>query len=98
MGIEAAIEAHHQRHPAFGDDCKARFGAPPVEVERLLAKDGLAGARCGFDELGVGVRRAGDDNGVDRRVGKNRSLRPDRCTMVGRQPFCRGGIDIDDRT
>jgi hypothetical protein len=97
MGIEAAIEAYHQRHPAFGDDCKARFGAPPVEVERLLAKDGLAGARCRFDQIGVSICRAGDDDGVGRRVGKDRSLRRDRRAVAARQPFRGGAIDIDDR-
>jgi len=45
----------------------------------------------------MGISRAGDDDGVDRRIGKNLSLRRNHCTVAARQPFRGGGIDIDDR-
>jgi hypothetical protein len=97
VGIEAPVEAYHQRHAAFGDDRKTRLGAAPVEVERLLAKDGLAGAGRRLDEVGMGVGRAGDDDGLDRTIGKDRGLRPDLATVAARQLLGRGGIDVDDR-
>jgi hypothetical protein len=34
--VEAAVEADHQRHAAFPDDCNARLGTAVVEVERLF--------------------------------------------------------------
>jgi hypothetical protein len=92
------LKAYHQRHAAFGDDRKARFGAPPVEVERLFAEDGFAGAGRRLDEIGMGVGRAGDDDGIDRRIGKHRGLGPDLATVAARQPLGCGRIDIDDRT
>jgi len=98
VGIEAPVEAYHQRHAAFADDRKARLGAPPVEVERLLAEDGLAGAGRRLDEIGMGVGRAGDDDGMDRTIGKDRDLGPDLATVAPRQLLGRGRIDIDDRT
>jgi len=97
VGIEAAVEAYHQRHAAFGDDGKARRGAPPIEVERLLTEDGLAGAGRRLDEIGMGAGRAGDDDGLNRTGGKDRGLGPDLAAVAARQPLGRGGIDIDDR-
>jgi hypothetical protein len=97
VGIEAAIEAYHQRHAAFGHDREARFGPTPVEVERLLTEDGLAGAGRRLDEVGMGVGRAGDDNGVNCRVGKDRGLRRDRGTVAARQPLGGVAFDVDNR-
>ena len=97
VGIEAAVKAYHQRHAAFGDDRKARLGPPPVEVKWLFAEDGLAGAGRRLDEIGMGIGRAGDDDGLDRTIGKDRGLRPDLATVAARQPLGRGGIDVDDR-
>lgn len=45
----------------------------------------------------MGIRRANDDDGVDRRVGKGRGLRTHYRTVTARQPFRGGAIDIDDR-
>ena len=98
VGIEAPVEAYHQRHAAFGDDRKGCFGATPVEVERLLAEHGLTGSRRRLYEVGMGVGRAGDDDGMDRTIGKDRDLGPDLATVAPRQLLGRGRIDIDDRT
>ena len=95
--IEPAIEPDHQRHTALGDDRKTCLGAPPVEVERLLAENGLAGTRRRFDQIGVGIRRASDDDGVDRRIGKGRGLRTHYRGVTARQAFRGGAIDIGDR-
>jgi hypothetical protein len=46
--VEAAVEADHQRHAAFPDDCNARLGTAAVEVERLFAEHRLAGACRGL--------------------------------------------------
>ena len=97
VGIEAPVEAYHQRHAAFGDDRKGCFGAPPVEVERLLAEHGLTGARRRLYEVGMGVGGAGDDDGLDCRIGKHRGFRPDCRAIAARQPLGRGAIYIDDR-
>jgi hypothetical protein len=46
----------------------------------------------------MGVGRAGDDDGMDRTIGKDRDLGPDLATVAPRQLLGRGRIDIDDRT
>ena len=54
-----------------------------VEVDRLLAEDRLAGARRAFDQIGVAVRRACDQHGVDIGIGDRRLDRNRLGTMRG---------------
>ena len=65
IGIEAAIEADHQRRAGLLDDFEAGADALDVEIDRLLAEDGLAGARGALDQIGVRVGRRADRDGVD---------------------------------
>src|SRR5437762_2916755 len=65
MRVEATVEADHQRHAEFQRDGDARLGPPPIEINRLFAEDRLAGARRGFDQVGMGVGRAGDHHRID---------------------------------
>ena len=65
MGIEAPVKANHQRG-AFGiDHLEAGFDALDIEVDRLFAEDGLAGAGELFDQVGMGVGGRADDDCVD---------------------------------
>ena len=65
MRIEAAVEADHQHSIGLLDHGQAFFDALDVEIDRLLAEDRLAGPGETLDEIGVGVGRRADDDGVD---------------------------------
>jgi hypothetical protein len=65
MGIEAAVEADHQRGLGLVDDLQAVAHPGDAEIDRLFAEDRLAGAGKFFDETGMGVGRGADDHGVD---------------------------------
>ncbi len=94
--VEAAIETDHQRHAAFLSDGNARLGPAAVEVVRLFAEHRLAGARSRFDQVGVRVGRAGDDDRVDRGVGQRRGPIADGGAIAAGQIFCRRAVDVDD--
>ena len=72
IGIEAAIEANHERRAGLLDHFKASADAVNVEVDRLLAEDRLLGARGPFDEIGVGVGRRANGDGIDLLGGEDR--------------------------
>ena len=65
IGVEAAVEADHQRRAGLSDHFEAGADAIDVEVDRLLAEDRLAGAGGALDEIGVGVGRRADGDRVD---------------------------------
>ncbi len=76
--IEAAVEADHQRDAGLLDPGQRLADALGIEVDRLLAEHRLAG-RCRLvDEIGVGVGRRADQNGVDGFVGEDLLGRSDR--------------------
>ena len=78
-------------------DSGAAFGAVEVEIERLLAENGLPGACRRLDKGGMGVGRAGDDDGVDTGVGKCFGRAADRGAVARRKPLGRGVVGVDDQ-
>lgn len=70
--VEAAVEADHQRLARFLDRRQAAADAGGVEIDRLLAEHGLAGRDSLLDQIGMGVGRRADQDGVDRRIGEDR--------------------------
>jgi hypothetical protein len=94
--VEAAVEADHQRDAALLDHRNACLGAAAVEVERLFAEHRLAGARCGFDKVGVAVSRAGDYDRLYGGVGKSLRLTANRGAVAAGQPLRRDAVGIDD--
>jgi hypothetical protein len=66
--VEAAVEAHHDPVGEGADLGPAGVDPAEVQVDRLLAEHRLAGAHGPGQELDVGRRGRGDDDGVDRRV------------------------------
>ena len=72
IGIEAAIEADHERRAGLLDDFEAGADALDVEMDRLLAEDRLLGPRGALDEIGVGVGRRADGDRVDVLGGEDR--------------------------
>ena len=47
------------------DDLDAGLDAGDVEIDRLFAEDRLAGAGKALDQVGMGIGRRADDDGVD---------------------------------
>ena len=81
--VEATVEADHHRPAGL----RHRRAACPRPLQRqvhgLLAQDGLARRRRGLHQVGMGVRRGGDQHRVDGRVGDDR-LRRARLAAVSR--------------
>jgi hypothetical protein len=69
VGVEAAVEADHQRGALLLDDGQALAHARDREIDRLLAEDRLAGDRRLLDQVGVHVGRGRDEHGSDVVVG-----------------------------
>ena len=67
-GVEAAVEADLDRHAQAADLAPAGIDLGDVEVDRLLAQDGLAGLGRGRDQLDMGVGRGRDQHGIDAAV------------------------------
>ena len=65
MGIESAVEADHQGRGGFIDDRKALADALERQIDRLFAEDRLAGPREALDEIGMGIGRGADRDGID---------------------------------
>ncbi len=76
--VEPAVEADHQRYAARRHAIEGPPDAGCVEVDGFFAEDRLARSGCPVDEVGMGVRRGADHNGVD--VG-----RADRGVDAGRR-------------
>jgi hypothetical protein len=95
--VEAAVERDHQRHPALLRHRGAGSRAAAVEIERLLAEDRLAGTGRRFDQIGMGVGRAGDQDRIDTRVGQRFRLAAPNRTVPFRQPLRRCSVSVDDR-
>jgi hypothetical protein len=79
------------------DDVEAGADAVDVEVDWLLAEDRLARASGALDEIGVGVGRRADGDGVDVLGGQDRVDFADlRARRLG-QGGCRGGVGVRDQ-
>jgi hypothetical protein len=65
MRIEAAVEADHQLALGLINHLDAGLDPGDVEIDRLFAEDRLAGAGKTLDQVGMGVGRRADDDGVD---------------------------------
>ena len=96
MRVEAAVEANHQRHAAFFCDRDASLGTATVEIKRLLAEYGLARPRRRFNEIGVGIGRAGYDDRIDLRIGERLLVAAKDRAMAYGQAFGGGMIRIND--
>ena len=97
FGSKTAVECDHQRHPALLRDGSTGRGAAAVEIERLLAEDRLAGAGRRFDQIGMGVGRARDQDRIDGRVGQCFCLITQNRTVPFRQPLRCCSVCVDDR-
>ena len=53
-------------------------------------------ARRGFDNIGVGVSRAGNHDRIYGRVGESLRLAADRGAVAAGQSLCRRAVGIDD--
>ena len=98
IGIEAAIEADHQRRAGLLDDFEAGANALDIEMDRLLAEDRLFGARGALDEIGVGVGRRADGDGVDVLRGEDRVDFARPCPRRLGQGRRRRGIRVGDES
>jgi hypothetical protein len=96
IGVEAAIEADHQRRAGLLDDFEAGANPLHVKVNRLLAEDRLFGARGAFDQIGVRIGRRADGDRVNVFGGEDRV---DLCDLAARrlgQSSARRGIGVGD--
>ena len=92
MGIEAPVETDHQRRRGFIDDRKALPDALERQVDRLFAEDRLAGPREALDEIGMGIGRGADRDGINVGCGQDLVDRRDPRAM-GLGKGVRGGIE-----
>ena len=97
FGSKRRLNATINGTPAFLRHGGTSGRAAAVEIERLLAEDRLAGAGRRFDQIGMGVGRAGDQDRIDGRVGQRFRLIAQNRAVPSRQPFRRCPVCLDDR-
>ena len=70
--------------------------AHQIEIDRLLAEDGLAGGSAALDQLRMRVGAGSDDDGGDRFVGKDRVRGPHFGAMLDGEIDRGSAVDIGD--
>ena len=72
MRVKAAVEADHQHGLGVAHDLEAGLDTGQRQIDRLFAEDRLAGLGEFLDQVGMGVGRRADHDGVDVLGGQNR--------------------------
>jgi hypothetical protein len=80
--------------PGLLDDLEAGLDALGVEIDRLFAEDRLAGAGEALDQVGMGVGRRADDDGVDILGGEDRVDGADVAAILIGNRLRRGGHGV----
>src|SRR6202171_6290149 len=94
--IEPALKTDHASDTGLAHCLGAGAGAHQIEIDRLLAEDGLAGGGAALDQLRMRVGAGGNDDGGDRFVGKDRVRGPHFGAMLDGEIDRGHAVDVSD--
>ncbi len=95
--VETPVEANAEGHLGLRERRAAGIDLRQVQIDRLLAKNCLARARCGLEDRRVRAWRRADDHRTNVRVGQGfgQAVGGARAVLLCER-LARGDIEIDD--